>query len=100
MEFRIEGDKMKRTKLFLSSLLLSAALVAPMAIIANAAPQGVTLRFYDRDHHDYHNWDDREARYYSDYRREHPRYAVSFSKNRRNQQREYWKWRHTQHDRD
>jgi hypothetical protein len=91
---------MHRKSLFLSSLFLSAVLVAPMALIANAAPQGVTLRFYDRDHRDYHNWDDREGRYYSDYRVEHPRYAVSFSKTNRRQQREYWKWRHQQRDRD
>jgi hypothetical protein len=87
-------------RLFLSSVFLTAALIAPMAIGANATPPQVSIRFYDRDHHDYHNWDDREGRYYNDYRVEHPRYAVNFSKTSRSQQRQYWRWRHTQPDRD
>ena len=91
---------MHRKGLFLSSLFLTVALVAPMARKANAAPPQVSIRFYDRDHHDYHNWDDREGRYYTDYRVEHPRYAVRFYRTSRRQRREYWRWRHNQRDRD
>jgi hypothetical protein len=90
---------MYRKSLLISSLFLSAAIVAPLAIRANATPPQVSVRVYDRDHRDYHNWDDRESRYYNDYRVEHPKYAVEFRKTNRGQQREYWKWRHNQPDR-
>jgi hypothetical protein len=100
MEFRVKGDKMHRKRLFLGSLFLTAALIAPLAIRANAAPQGVSIRVYDRDHKDYHNWDDRENRSYGVFRTEHPKYNATFSRSRRNQQREYWTWRHSHPDRD
>src|ERR1700681_2494968 len=100
MEFRVEGDKMHNKRLFLGSLFMAAALIAPLAISANAAPQRVSVRVYDRDHKDYHNWDDREVHSYSLFRGEHPRYNVTFSKTNRSQQREYWTWRHSHPDRD
>jgi hypothetical protein len=91
---------MNRKRLFLSSILLGAALIAPMAITANAAPQGITVRVYDRNHKDYHNWDDREERSYQTFRVEHPKYHVQYRKSRRSQQNEYWTWRHAHPDRD
>jgi hypothetical protein len=93
---------MHRKSLFLSSLFLSAALLAPMAIRANAAPQSVSIRVYDRDHKDYHNWDDREVHSYTLFRAKHPKYNVTFTKTKHKQQREYWNWRHAHpdHDRD
>lgn len=89
---------MQRKKLFLSSFFLAAALVAPLAIRVNAAPQSVSLRVYDRDHKDYHNWDDREAQSYSTFRGDHPKYNVTFSKTSRSQQSAYWNWRHDHPD--
>jgi hypothetical protein len=91
---------MQRKKLFLSSLFLGAALIAPMAIVANAAPQGISVRVYDRDHKDYHNWDDREDRSYVAFRTEHPKYNVKFTKTSRSQQKTYWTWRHEHPDHD
>ena len=91
---------MRSKKLFLSSVFLTAALIAPMAIKANAAPQGVSVRVYDRDHKDYHNWDDREDRSYQLFRGDHPKYNVVFTKTKHNQQREYWTWRHAHPDHD
>ena len=67
---------MNRKRLFLSSIFLGATLIAPMAITANAAPQGISIRVYDRNHKDYHNWDDREERSYQTFRVEHPKYHV------------------------
>src|SRR6202140_1317416 len=94
-EFRVvRGDNMHRKKLFLCSLFLGAAMIAPMAMVANAAPQGVSIRVYDRDHKDYHNWDDNESRSYTTYRTDHPKYNATFSKTNRSQQRDYWTWRH------
>jgi hypothetical protein len=100
MEFRVKGDKMFSKKLFLGSLFLGAALIAPMAIVANAAPQGISVRVYDRDHKDYHNWDDREQSSYMTFRSDHPKYNATFTKTHRGQQKEYWTWRHSHPDRD
>jgi hypothetical protein len=98
IKFRTRGDYMQRTKLFLSSLFLTAALVAPLAIRVTAAPQAVSVRVYDRDHKDYHNWDDREAQSYTTFRVDHPKYNVTFSKTSRSQQSAYWNWRHDHPD--
>jgi hypothetical protein len=100
MEFRVKGDTMFSKKLFLGSLFLGAALIAPMAMVANAAPQGISLRVYDRDHKDYHNWDDREQSSYVTFRADHPKYNVEFKKTNRKQQSEYWGWRHEHPDHD
>ena len=89
---------MMRIKLYLPALLLSTALVAPLATHTNAKPQGVSVRIYDREHKDYHDWDDREARYYERYRHDHPEFSVEFRKNSRSRQAEYWKWRHEHPD--
>lgn len=91
---------MKRQGLFLAGLFLSAALLAPLATKTNATPQIVSVRVYDRDHKDYHDWDDRETRSYERYRNEHRGYSVTFQKNNRSHQREYWKWRHEHPDHD
>jgi hypothetical protein len=88
---------MKRQGLFLAGLFLAAALVAPMATRTNATPQ-VSVRVYDRDHKDYHNWDDNEARAYEGYRKDHTDFSVTFGKNNRKQQSAYWNWRHEHPD--
>jgi hypothetical protein len=49
---------------FISSLLLTAALAAPVAVMATRGSQeaSVQVRVYDKNHKDYHNWDDNENR--------------------------------------
>jgi hypothetical protein len=89
---------MNRKGLFAATLFLTAALVAPLATKISAAPQLISVRVYDRDHRDYHNWDDNEARYYETYRRDHRSYNVEFRRTNRSQQRAYWNWRHEHHD--
>ena len=91
---------MYRKSLIISSLFLSAALVAPVAITANAAPQSVRVKVYDRDHKDYHNWDDHEAKSYETFRGDHPKYNVTFGKTKHSQQKTYWNWRHEHPDHD
>jgi hypothetical protein len=91
---------MHRKGILLSSIFLATALVAPLAIRSNAAPQGISVRVYDRDHKDYHNWDDHETKSYELFRGDHPKYNVKFTKTKRNQQKEYWTWRHSHPDRD
>lgn len=56
---RLEGNIVLRTYGFMGSLLLAGAIFAP-AVMGAPRPQEVQLRVYDRDHRDYHNWDDRE----------------------------------------
>ena len=90
---------MQLKRLLIGSLFLTAAFIVPAAITANAAPRGVSVRVYDRDHKDYHNWDDNETKSYTTYRGDHPKLNVTFGKTNRSQQRDYWTWRHDHPDR-
>jgi hypothetical protein len=68
-----EHSKMKNAFRTLSFVFLGAALMVPVAIRTNAAPQDdhrddkKQVRVYDRSHKDYHNWDDNEDRSYRRY---------------------------------
>jgi hypothetical protein len=86
---------------FISSLLLVTALAVPTAILAGPKPQdGVQVRIYDRDHRDYHNWDDREDRAYRRYlAAQHRRYR-QYQHQQYRVRRHYWTWRHSNPDRD
>jgi hypothetical protein len=87
---------MTRKPVLIIALLLGIGLVAPMATrITSAQPQvSIGVKIYDRDHRDYHVWDDDEARAYEGWRHDHADFRVDFRKNSREQQRAYWKWRH------
>ena len=92
---------MNRPYRFVSSLFLAAVIAAPVSTIAAPVPQaGVQLRIYDRDHKDYHNWDDNENRRWGLYLQENHRKDHDFRKANRKEQSEYWKWRHEHHDAD
>jgi hypothetical protein len=85
---------------FMSSLLLATALMAPVAMMAAPPAQhvAVQLRVYDRNHKDYHNWDDHEESAYRRYLDEqHHSYRVYNKQNRKDQQ-QYWNWRHDHPD--
>ena len=85
---------------YIGSLLLTAVLATPLAVMAAPAPQSVQLRVYDRDHKDYHNWDDREDKAYRGYLTEqHQTYRV-YNKQNRKSQTQYWNWRHSHPDHD
>ena len=60
----LEDYIVRHAKLYISSLILAAAIAAPTAIMAFPRPQdrSVQERIYERDHRDYHNWDDHEDR--------------------------------------
>jgi predicted SPOUT superfamily RNA methylase MTH1 len=87
---------------YISSLVLASALAAPVVIMAAPAPQeaSVQVRVYDRNHKDYHNWDDREDRAYRGYLTEQHRNYREYNKQSGKQQRNYWAWRHSHPDRD
>jgi hypothetical protein len=76
-----------------------AAIAAP-AIVVDAKAQEVSVRIYDRDHHDYHNWDAREDRAYRHYLVVNHRSYVVYSRQHNKVQRHYWDYRHTHPDRD
>jgi len=92
---------------YLSSLLLTAALAAPIAMMAAATPQDdkreesrqveINKRYYDKGHKDYHTWNSDEDRSYQRYQTEHHEKRAFVQLNNR-QQTVYWNWRHSNPD--
>jgi hypothetical protein len=87
---------------YISSLFLAAALAAPVAIMAAPGPQeaSVQVRVYDRDHKDYHNWDDRENHAWGLYLTDNHKKSHEFTKANKKEQSSYWNWRHAHPDND
>jgi hypothetical protein len=87
---------------FLSSLIVSAALLAPGLgqVVAAAQERAVvkagpvTLRVYDRSHKDYHVWDDKEDQTYRTYLSDHHQKYRPIAKLSTKQQTAYWNVRH------
>ena len=77
---------------YLSTALLSAALLMPTVVRADEHPR----RYYDRDRRDWHEWNEREEQAYRHYLQERNREyrEHQWERARREQQREYWRWRH------
>jgi hypothetical protein len=88
---------MRRFRL-LSGLLLGAALIVPVAARAGGDDRDHDRRYYDRDGHDYHRWDDHEDRAYRAYLGEQHQEYREFRRVRPAHQREYFKWRHEHPD--
>jgi hypothetical protein len=92
---------MRITHRFFASLLLTAALAVPLSLMAASKPQvGVQVRVYDRNHRDYHNWDDREDRAWGVYLTNNHRRHYEYARANRREQDRYWNWRHSHRDRD
>ena len=91
---------MRFTHHCLSSLLLAAALGAPVAVMAAPAQKdvGVQVRVYDTHHKDYHNWDDHENAAWGRFLAENHRKDHEYAKAKEKEQREYWNWRHSHPD--
>ena len=88
---------------YLSALVLSAALLTPVAITAakdDDDHRHRVKRYYDKDNRDYHEWNEREDSAYRRYLQEQHRENRDWAKANRKQQREYWKWRHEHRDDD
>lgn len=98
----LEDYVMRRIERYIGSLFLAAAIVAPALVVAEAKAQeaSVQVRVYDRDHRDYHNWDDREDRAYRRYLAEQHRSYRTYHRQHYRVQRHYWNWRHSHPDRD
>ncbi|MGD1092643.1 MAG: hypothetical protein ABSB35_11730 [Bryobacteraceae bacterium] len=80
--------------LILTALFAGAALIAPGTIMA----EGHDKRYYDRDGHDYHVWNDHEDRAYRIYLGEQHREYRDFGRVKVVQRREYFRWRHEHPD--
>jgi hypothetical protein len=98
----LEKNNMNVSRRYLSPLFLAAALVAPVAIVAVPVPQDakVQVRVYDKDHKDYHDWNDNENRAWGQYQTENHQKSYEFSRANNKQQSQYWNWRHSHPDKD
>jgi Ni/Co efflux regulator RcnB len=92
---------------YLSTLFLTAALAAPVALMATANAQDDknheekqgenNKRYYDKAHKDYHTWDSNEDRAYQRYQTDHHE-RRAFVELNPGQQTVYWNWRHNNPD--
>jgi len=73
---------MRRANRYITSLFLTAALAAPVAIMAVPMPQEGRNqnRVYDKEHKAYHNWDDNENRAWGQYLTENHKSSHKYSK--------------------
>jgi hypothetical protein len=86
---------------YIGSLLLAAAIAAPALVVTEAkAQEAVQIRVYDRDHRDYHNWDDREDKAYRTYLGEQHKEYREYNRQNHKEQKHYWNWRHSHPDHD
>jgi hypothetical protein len=84
---------MRHAYRFLCSMLLAAALILPVAITGCAAR--ASYRVYDPYYNDYHTWDHGEVVYYQRWEGETHRGHRDFKKRGKDEQKEYWNWRHS-----
>jgi len=75
-------------------LFLAGALICASACFSGCSNH---VRVYDAEYRDYHPWDQTEVVYYNRWEVETHRSHVDFGKRNADEQREYWRWRHSQH---
>ena len=78
-------------------LALTVVLFCPLAMRADDHDKRVT--YYDEERHDRHEWNEQEERAYRHWIEEerHQKYR-DFKHASKQQQREYWEWRHAHSD--
>lgn len=72
-------------------------LAAVLAVSALSTGCAVHARVYDPYYHDYHPWGG-ETVYYSQWEHDTHRRHEDFNKRNKDEQKEYWDWRHHQSD--
>ena len=87
---------MSRIHRLLSSAFLASALLLALANIGCAG----RVRIYDEYHSDYHRWDHDQDRAYSQYWGERHESYRDYSKLNKDEQKDYWNWRHNHSDSD
>ena len=86
---------------FWSTALLSAALVAPIAmapIVMRAEDQKAARTYHDKQRNDDHQWNGQEDKAYGAWVKENHRKNTQFVKLKDNDQQSYWNWRHDHSD--
>lgn len=79
---------------YIQAILMSAILAAPVVIQAEEHH-----RYYDRDHKDWHEWNEGEQRAFRHWVvDERHRTYHEWNKANRAEQRDYWRWRHEHSD--
>jgi hypothetical protein len=98
----LEDYNMHRANRYCTSLFLTAALAAPVAILAVPIPQEDhnQKRVYDKDHKDYHNWDANENKAWGQYLDDNHKSSHEYSKANKKEQSQYWNYRHAHPDKD
>ena len=84
----------------LSTFMLSAVLMSPIALRADDHRDKDKHRYFDLDRKDYHEWNEREERAYRHWLKETRRRDRDWLKANRSDQRAYWQWRHSHADWD
>jgi hypothetical protein len=80
---------------YLTALLFSAALLAPLAVTASAEEHRIVVkRYYDREGRDWHQWNEAEERAYRRHLAERRLAYRPYHRIAVVRQREYWRWRH------
>ena len=93
-----------KSKRILSSMALAMFLAAPAGMLIAPSLMGQVQvkikvgKVYDRDHKDYHNWDDREDKAYRGYLVDNHQEYRPYAKMKRQDQSHYWTWRHSHPD--
>ena len=82
---------------FIRSLLLGAALISPVIITGCAEHVSAGYRVYDPYYGDYHVWSGEDV-YYRRWEAERHYDHKDFKKQSKDRQKEYWTWRHSQHE--
>ena len=79
------------------SIVIAATMLSPVMITGCAVHAGVGYRVYDPYYEDYHVWEGPEIGYYNQWSVETHRPHREFRTIPREEQREYWHWRHDHH---
>jgi hypothetical protein len=85
---------MQKTQKHLASILLTAALTAPLGAAFFAQPASAAAQ-EDRDHR---KWDDHEQSAWGRFLAEKHRKDHDYAKSKKKEQDEYWAWRHDHPD--
>ena len=95
---------MQRMPRLLVSLCLAGSLIAPLGMQAiddhDHDRDKRERRYYDREHRDYHAWNDHEQAAYRHWLMEERREREyrEYPRLERERQAEYWRWRHEHQD--
>ena len=86
---------------FLSTALLSATLMAPIAMAPKALraeDHAAARTYHDKQHNDDHAWNGQEDKAYRIYAKQNHRKYSDFAKLKEEDQQHYWNWRHEHSD--